>query len=37
VDGTNGEVVRYEPEKCWGCGLCVNTCPSDAIVMEALA
>jgi ferredoxin len=28
--------VRFDPERCWGCGLCANGCPSGAIVMEML-
>jgi NAD-dependent dihydropyrimidine dehydrogenase PreA subunit len=28
--------VLYDPEKCWGCGLCANGCPSGAIVMKKL-
>ena len=43
-DGTGvaseGEIkpkVFYDPDRCWGCGLCANTCPSEAIVMEPLA
>jgi len=28
--------VIYDPEKCWGCGLCANTCAPDAITMKAL-
>ncbi|MCX6032446.1 MAG: 4Fe-4S dicluster domain-containing protein [Chloroflexi bacterium] len=28
--------VRFDPGKCWGCGLCANTCPSDAIAMKKL-
>ena len=31
------ENVVYDPDRCWGCGLCANTCPSEAIVMEPLA
>jgi NAD-dependent dihydropyrimidine dehydrogenase PreA subunit len=27
--------VAYEPEKCYGCGLCIATCPSDAIELIA--
>jgi NAD-dependent dihydropyrimidine dehydrogenase PreA subunit len=36
VDGKEKSSVWYDPEKCWGCGLCANTCPSEAIVMEPL-
>jgi ferredoxin len=25
--------VRFDAEKCWGCGLCANTCPSEAILL----
>jgi ferredoxin len=28
--------VLFNPDKCWGCGLCANTCPSGAIVMASL-
>ena len=28
--------VLFDPEKCWGCGLCANTCPAQAVVMESL-
>jgi ferredoxin len=28
--------VLFDPDKCWGCGLCANTCPSGAIVMQRL-
>jgi ferredoxin len=30
------ENVRFDPQHCWGCGLCANTCPSEAISMERL-
>ena len=36
VDGKLKQNVVYDPEKCWGCGLCANTCVSNAIVMEWL-
>jgi len=26
--------VEFDPDKCWGCGLCANTCPADAIEMQ---
>jgi Pyruvate/2-oxoacid:ferredoxin oxidoreductase delta subunit len=34
VDGRARQNVRFEPTACWGCGLCANTCPAEAIVME---
>jgi ferredoxin len=37
IDGREKSNVLYNPEHCWGCGLCANTCPSGAIVMEPLA
>lgn len=27
-------IMQYEPSQCYGCGLCVTICPSDAISME---
>ena len=43
-DGSAAEIrgkvrknVLFEPECCWGCGLCATTCPSGAIVMRSLA
>lgn len=36
IGGKLKKNVQYEPERCWGCGLCANTCPSEAIVMEPL-
>ena len=36
IDGKNKKQVLYDQERCWGCGLCANTCPSGAIVMAPL-
>ena len=36
IDGKTKKSVRFDSEKCWGCGLCANTCPSGAIVMRSL-
>jgi ferredoxin len=36
VDGKAKKNVLYDPDKCWGCGLCANTCPSEAIAMKGL-
>jgi len=35
-DGTARRNILFEPQRCWGCGLCANTCPTGAIVMEKL-
>jgi ferredoxin len=34
IDGKARKNVVYDPQRCWGCGLCANTCPSQAIVMQ---
>jgi ferredoxin len=36
VDGKVKKNVLFDPDKCWGCGLCANTCPSEAITMKGL-
>jgi ferredoxin len=36
IDGRVKENVQFDPAQCWGCGLCANTCPTGAIVMEPL-
>jgi NAD-dependent dihydropyrimidine dehydrogenase PreA subunit len=35
-EGTQNQIVLFDPEKCWGCGLCANTCPESAIIMEEI-
>jgi ferredoxin len=37
MDGRIKPAVFFDPNLCWGCGLCANTCSTDAIVMERLA
>jgi ferredoxin len=37
VDGKAKKNVSFDAQKCWGCGLCANTCPSQAILMEPLS
>jgi NAD-dependent dihydropyrimidine dehydrogenase PreA subunit len=36
VDGKAKKTVTVDLEKCWGCGLCANTCPEGAIEMVRL-
>lgn len=36
IDGKPRKTIAFDPLKCWGCGLCVSTCPDDAIVMVPL-
>jgi NAD-dependent dihydropyrimidine dehydrogenase PreA subunit len=36
IDGRALDNVRLDPTRCWGCGLCANTCPADAIAMQRL-
>jgi len=32
----DGNGVSFDAKRCWGCGLCANTCPAGAITMEPL-
>jgi ferredoxin len=34
LDGKLKKNVVFDPDLCWGCGLCANACPRDAIVMR---
>jgi NAD-dependent dihydropyrimidine dehydrogenase PreA subunit len=34
--GKEKKNVAFNPDLCWGCGLCANTCPDKAITMEKL-
>jgi ferredoxin len=36
VNGKLKKIVKFDPKKCWGCGLCANTCPNQAILMMPL-
>jgi Pyruvate/2-oxoacid:ferredoxin oxidoreductase delta subunit len=36
VNGKIKKTVAVDLEKCWGCGLCANTCPEGAIEMVRL-
>lgn len=33
VNGKWKKIVKFDSKKCWGCGLCANTCPNEAIMM----
>jgi NAD-dependent dihydropyrimidine dehydrogenase PreA subunit len=36
IKGKMRKKIVYDPEKCWGCGLCSTTCPTKSIVMKKL-
>jgi ferredoxin len=36
IDGRSKKGIKFDAEKCWGCGLCANTCPENAIEMTGL-
>jgi heterodisulfide reductase subunit A-like polyferredoxin len=35
-EGKMRKDVAYDAAKCFGCGLCANTCPTKSITMEKL-
>jgi len=37
VEGRQRRDVSLAAKKCWGCGLCANACPVEAIVMQPLS
>lgn len=37
IDGKQKKKITYNYKKCWGCGLCANTCKAGAIRMEQLS
>jgi len=36
IDGKSKKGVAVDLDKCWGCGLCANSCPQGAISMKSL-
>ena len=32
--GWDGDEVAYNPGNCFGCGVCIATCPQEAISLE---
>ncbi|OGO37128.1 MAG: hypothetical protein A2W35_07325 [Chloroflexi bacterium RBG_16_57_11] len=34
LKGKDTKTVSFDPKKCWGCGLCTNTCPTEALRMK---
>jgi ferredoxin len=36
MKGKPKKTVFFDPIKCWGCGLCANSCTTGAIVMKPI-
>lgn len=36
IDGRSKKGIKFDAEKCWGCGLCANICPKYAVEMIEL-
>jgi Pyruvate/2-oxoacid:ferredoxin oxidoreductase delta subunit len=36
VEGKVKKAVAFDLEKCWGCGLCANTCQTNAITLKRI-
>jgi NAD-dependent dihydropyrimidine dehydrogenase PreA subunit len=37
VNGRTKKAIQFDPEKCWGCGLCATACSQEAIMMIPLS
>ncbi|WP_407306975.1 ATP-binding protein [Desulfosporosinus sp. SB140] len=37
VKGKARRKVVFDPQKCWGCGSCIDVCPSEAITIDSMS